>query len=216
MSRVASVADAIRLLVESEELIRQAVDKQKVAQQLLRSIAANEVQPISGYVVQTLQQGNLSAPAYVVEDDIQKFLRKSWDVLVYEPQDAIQVGRKRIVLSGQPGMQRGMLWLCLTKVGTNIYESDIKSVCDFGGSTDIYQYRAQLAKLLGTALRNRVISRKQGTAYSVPSKTWSFCWIRTNRSPVSSDLLRGLVKFKDEQGPFGVLLESRSGRIQIP
>ncbi len=214
MSRAASVADAIRLLDESDELTRQAVEKQKVARQLLRSIEANEAPPISGYVVQTLQRGSLSAPAYVVENDLQKVLRKSWDVLVYEQEDTIQVGSKRVVLSGLPGMQRGMLWLCLTKVGTNIYESDIKSVCNVGGS-DIYQYRAQLAKLLTSALRNRVISRKQGTAYSVPSKTWSFCWIRKNRNPTSSDLLRGLSKFKDEQMPFSVYSENRSGRVQI-
>ncbi len=97
-----------------------------------------------------------------------------------------------------PGMQRGMLWLVLSHVSIGyLTHEDIGTTFGYelGNRFDpqkIYQCRIQLGKLLGDALRNKVLSEGVTKTYRISKENWSFCWIREHLDSGSSLLLRGV------------------------
>lgn len=125
--------------------------------------------------------------------------RELYDIVIDEPAHLIRIQTIKGVEDNEivrvMQMRRGMLWLVLHNVGDYVRHEDIATMFSFDNVTDIsrvYQYRAQLGKLLGDELRDRVLVEGAGKRYKVPREGWSFCWILRNEDLLSSELLDGL------------------------
>lgn len=150
-----------------------------------------------------LEEG-LSAPESKIlsqEEAIQIVGARHYDIVVNESAHTLRINGNQDAreILGIPGMQRAMLWLVLTHVHGYITFRDINSLRR-PWSTDgamlpeksFYAYRHQLGRLLGPALRNRVIAKAREKSYFVEMTDVSFCWIRMEPDKRTSELLQGL------------------------
>ncbi|MBP7936877.1 MAG: hypothetical protein KA354_19725 [Phycisphaerae bacterium] len=121
------------------------------------------------------------------------------DIIIDETVHKLWItGRQEMEILQVPGMQRSMLWLVLTHVGDYIKLEEIESLRrprkDEEPLLDrsYYAYKDHLGRLLGLELRNRVIGDARERRYPVRTRAFSFCWIRAQSDPKSSELLQGL------------------------
>jgi hypothetical protein len=149
----------------------------------------------------SLLGGELSNPKeYQPRESVALLKNNSFEIVLNELELTLTVRARNCVAAPRrifqlPGMQRGMLWLVLTHVGNYIHHDSIGKLFRFTVSDDrrrLYQYRTALGKLVGPHLRERMVRESTHYAYEVPTRGWSFCWIRQEEDPQLSALVTDL------------------------
>jgi hypothetical protein len=175
------LANAQRLLDGVESLVNSNANSASVAEN-------------GRFFVECLMDGVHKSGWFSEEQSNTILLSHEFDVVAHEPSHLLKIrGHKDRKILPIRKMQRGMLFLVVTHVGRNLEQAEIGSLFGFdveklGNRRRVYQYRIELAKLLGLKLRDRIVLTGNDWAYEIPRTGWTFCWIRKQKDPWTSEL----------------------------